>query len=80
MPPLDLALRLGMIGRASNVGHVLGIEPIREVAQYVARPIIRQQTWSVPDMSLITARRRQRVIGGAKVFHGRGGIVPLLAD
>ena len=60
MPPFNLALGLGMIGRASNVGHVLGIEPIREVARDVARPIIRQKTWPVPDMSVITARRRQR--------------------
>ena len=60
MPPLDLALGLGMIGRASNVGHVLGIKPIREVAGDVARPIIRQQTWSVANMGLAAAGRRQR--------------------
>ena len=64
MPHLDLALGLGMIGRPSNMGHVLGIKLIREVAGDVARPIIRQQTWSVANMGLAAAGRRQRHFQG----------------
>jgi hypothetical protein len=58
--PLDLALGLGMIGRPSNIGHVLGIEPFGKIARDVTQPVIRQQSWSVPDMGLTTASRRQR--------------------
>ena len=64
MPALDLALSLGMIGRASNMGHILGIEPIRELARDVAGPVVRQQSWSVANMGLAAARRGQRHFQG----------------
>ena len=63
--PLDLALDLGMIGRSSSMVDVLGIELFGKTAGDVAGPVIRQQSWSVPDMGLVTARRRQRHFQGS---------------
>jgi hypothetical protein len=63
--PLDLTLDLGMIGRSSSMDDVLGIELFGKIAGDVAGPVIRQQSWSVPDMGLVTARRRQRHFQGS---------------
>ena len=46
-----------MIRRASDVAHTVVIDVIRKLARDIARPIIREKTWFVQDIRLITARR-----------------------
>src|SRR6476469_3230330 len=43
MPALDLALGLGMIGRAANVLHALAVEPDGEISRDVGAAIVAQQ-------------------------------------
>ena len=62
MPAFDLALRLGMEGRAAHVAHALGLDIFPQLARNVAGPIIRQQAWPVMYMCLVAARCRQRQV------------------
>ena len=50
---LDLALGLGVVGRAADVFHVLISQPFRQVGADVARAIVRQQARLVPDLGLV---------------------------
>ena len=47
MPALDLALGLGMIGRAADVPHTLLFEPVSQIARDVAGAVVAQQPWFV---------------------------------
>ena len=53
VPALDLALRLGMEGRAANMAHLVGFDVVRQFASDVAGSIIRQQARPVMDMGLV---------------------------
>ena len=55
MPSFDLALGLGVIGRTTDVLHVSIIEPFRQLARDITRPIIGQQPRLVDDRCLIAA-------------------------
>ena len=55
MPSLDLALGLGMIGRATNVLHALIMKPFGQVAGDIARPVVGQQPRLVNDCRPIAA-------------------------
>ena len=47
MPPLDLALCLGMIRRATAVLHILALQPFSQFTRDVAGPVVAEQTWFV---------------------------------
>ena len=49
VPALDLALGLGMEGRAADMVHARLFEPFRQIAGNVTRPIVAQQPWPVHD-------------------------------
>ena len=53
MPPLDLALGLGMVWRAADMGDLPVIQPFGKLARDVAGAVVRQQTRLVSDLSLI---------------------------
>jgi len=49
MPAFDLALGLGMIGRAADVPHALLFEPFSQIARDVAGAVVAQEPWFVHD-------------------------------
>ena len=55
MPPLDLALRLGMVWRAARVLHAFVLQPFSKIARDIAGTVVAEQTWLVNDMDLIAA-------------------------
>ena len=55
MPALDLALGLGMLGRAADVFHGLLVQPFGQVAGDVTRAIVRQEPRLVADMGLVAS-------------------------
>ena len=55
VPALDLALGLGMIGRPTDMAHVLLVQPFGQFPRDVTGTIVGQQPGSVPDMGLIAA-------------------------
>jgi hypothetical protein len=59
MPPLDFALGLRMIGRASDMAHVVVFDIIGQLAGDVARAVVRQKPRFMDDVGLITARGYQ---------------------
>jgi hypothetical protein len=42
VPALDLALGLGVEGRAANMAHLVGFDVVRQFASDIARAVIRQ--------------------------------------
>ena len=56
VPTFDLALRLRMIRRATNVAHLIVLDPISKFAGDVTQSIVREQAWLMNDIDLITAR------------------------
>ena len=78
VPALDLALCLGMVGRASDVLHALAVEPGREVGRDVGRAVVAQQPRPVRDRDPVEPCRRQRQIerGGDVVGAHRGAELP----
>ncbi len=55
MPTFDLTLGLGMIGRTTDVLHILIIEPFSQLARDITRPVVGQQPRLVDDRCLIAA-------------------------
>jgi hypothetical protein len=55
MPALDLALGLRMIGRTTNMRHILLVEPFRQLAGDVAGPIVAEQARFMDNPRLIAA-------------------------
>ena len=56
MPALDLALGHRVIGRATDVLHVLPVEPFRQVRRDVAGAIVGEKPWPVDDLCLVESR------------------------
>jgi hypothetical protein len=53
MPALDLALGLRMIGRATNMRHILLVEPFCQFAGDVAGPVVAEQARFMDSPRLI---------------------------
>ena len=53
MPALDLALGHRMIRRATDVLHVLAVEPFRQVHRDVAGAVVGEKPWPVDDLCLV---------------------------
>ena len=47
VPAFDLALGLGMIGRAADVAHALLFKPVSEITRDVAGAVVAEQPWFV---------------------------------
>ena len=60
VPALDLALGLGMAGRAADMVDGIVVEPFGEIAGDVAGPIVGQQARPVPHPRLVAARGGER--------------------
>ena len=72
VPALDLALRLGMIGRAANMLHALAVEPGGEVGRDVGSAVVAQQPGSMSDRDLVepdaaSARSSVAVTSSARI-------------
>jgi hypothetical protein len=57
VPALDLALGLGMVGGAADVGDALAFEPAREIAGDVGRTIVCPASAPMGRFELIEQRR-----------------------
>ena len=55
VPSLDLALCLRVIWRSPDVSHFLITQPFSQLSRDLAGPVVREQSWLVHDMGLITA-------------------------
>ena len=53
MPPLDLALGLRVVGGAADMGDLLVVQPLGQIAGDVAGTVVGQQTRLVPNVGLI---------------------------
>lgn len=74
VPSLDFSLRLRMIRRAAHMAHVVVFDVVRKLARDVAGTIVRQKSWLMNDMRLVTARRFERHVqrlGNIRRFHRR---------
>ena len=58
VPALDLALGLGVVWRAADVGDALALEPPRKIAGDVGCAVIAEQPGPVDDLRGIAARGR----------------------
>ena len=52
MPAFDLALGLGMVGRAADVSDASFLEPFRQIAGDVGGTVVAQQTWPMDNLGL----------------------------
>jgi hypothetical protein len=59
MPALDLALGHRVTGRATDVLHVLPVEPFCQVRRDVAGAIVGEKPWPVDDLCLVESRGLQ---------------------
>ena len=78
MPALDFPLRHRMIRRTTRMSHVLPLEPFGQVAGDVARPVVREQTRSMHQRSLIqpgSLESQLQRVGDVLGFH-RGAELP----
>ena len=78
MPVFDLARRLRVMWRTTNVIHALAIEIVSQVGGDVGRAVIAEQPWLVHDHGLIAARGLQsqfQRVGDILGFH-RGAELP----
>ena len=57
MPPLDLALSLGVLRRTKGGLHAFVLLPVGHLSRDVAGAVITQQARLVGDMNLATTRR-----------------------
>ena len=57
MPPLDLALSLGVLRRTTGGLHAFVLLPVGHLSRDVAGAVITQQARLVGDMNLATTRR-----------------------
>ena len=74
VPALDLALRLGMIGRAADMDDIPVIEPFGQVAGYVGGAVVTEQARPMGDLGAITSRCRQspcQCVSDIAGLHGR---------
>ena len=55
MPPLNLALSLGVIRRTTGVLHAFVLQPFSQLSRDVAGAVITQQARLVGDMNLATS-------------------------
>ena len=55
VPAFDLALRLRMERRAADMAHGVRLDIIGKLVGDVARTIVREQPWPVPNVRLVTA-------------------------
>ena len=55
MPALDLALSLRVEWRTADMVHVLPLQPFGQIARDLAGTVVAEQTWFVPDHSLVAA-------------------------
>ena len=55
VPSLDLALCLRVIWRSPDVSYFLITQPFSQLSRDLAGPVVREQSWLVRDMGLITA-------------------------
>ena len=55
VPALDLALRLRVERRAADMAHGVRLDVIGKLVGDVARTIVREQPWPVPNVRLATA-------------------------
>ena len=55
MPPLDLALSLGVIRRTAGVFHAFVLQPFSQLSRDIAGAVITQQARLVGDMNLATS-------------------------
>jgi hypothetical protein len=68
VPALDLALRLGVIGRTADVIHAVFFEVFGEIARDVAGPVVTEQSWLVQHGDGAASRCGQcDVEGGADI-------------
>ena len=56
VPPLDLALGLGMVRRTTRVLHTFALQPFSQFTRDVAGSVVAEQTWFVDDVNLIATR------------------------
>ena len=54
MPAFDLALRLRVVGRSSDMIHAVIIELFSEFTRDITGTVVRSQSWFVQDRDLIT--------------------------
>ena len=59
MPALDLALGHRMVRCATDMRHVLAIEPFRQICRDVAGAVIGEKPWPVDDLRLAEPRGLQ---------------------
>ena len=74
VPALNLPLSLWVIRGASDMIHLLILQPIGQFAGDVARPVITQQSWLVQNRRQITTRSLQcqvQRVGHVACFHRR---------
>ncbi len=57
MPPLDLALGLGVIRRTAGVLHAFVLQPFGQLPRDVAGAVVAQQARLVGDVNLAASRR-----------------------
>ena len=55
MPALDLALRLRMVWRATNMVHVLVFEPVGQITRDIGRSIVTEQSGFVGYLGAVAA-------------------------
>ena len=55
IPPLDLALSLGVIRRTAGVLHAFVLQPFSQLCRDVARAVITQQERLMGDVNLATS-------------------------
>ena len=55
VPALNLAVGLGMLGRASQLLHAPVTEPFGQIARYIGGAIVAEQPGFVLDMGLVAA-------------------------
>ena len=55
MPPLNLTLGLRVVGGAADMGDLLVVQPLGQIARDVAGTVVGQQTRLVPNVGLIAA-------------------------
>ncbi len=55
VPPLDLALGLGMIGSSTDMLHSVVFEPVRKIAGDIRRAIVTEQPGFMNDLGLVAA-------------------------
>src|SRR5260370_38207078 len=60
MPTLDLALGHRVVGSPADVGHVVTLQPFRQVVRDIRGAVVGQQPWPMEDPGFVEPRGIQR--------------------